>query len=332
MIDTKPPRVAAVWLPLPDVDAFDDPSLLRWLTRGDVIRIPMPTDPVDALASLFDIDVPRDGRASLRFFGQTGDTPSVWMAGADPVYLEPRLDHLFLHAIAPGQLPVPQFRSLFDHLQDTLAGCGDFAFARVGAYGYLRADSPIATSGLSAQAVDQLVPNDWMPGGSSAAGYRQRLSEIEMALHEHPTNLERMAAGQQPVNSLWLWGGGTLPDISPRKDLPPLFSNDPLLIGFWRRAGASMVALPVSVAECVSITESGFATMLPPVPEVLPHIEPSLGALRRALHDGSLDEVRLQFSSGLRVTLKPRYRFRYWRSDNGVPEFMPREAWKEEGR
>lgn len=318
----KPPRVAAVWLPLPDVKSFRDPSLARWLTRGNVQRIAVPNEPLDALAALFDIEVPAEGRASLRFYGQTGDTPAVWMAGADPVYLEPRLDHLFLHAIPPGELPVTAFRSLFDHLQTTLAESGEFAFARVGAYGYLRADQPIATAALSSQAMDQLIPNDWMPVGVGATSYRQRLSEVEMALHDHPANLERLAAGLFPVNSLWLWGGGTLPDIEMRKDLPPLFSNDPLLIGFWRRAGASMVALPVSVAECISITEGGFATLLPLVPDVLPLVEPSLDALRVALNGGSLDEVRLQFSNGLRLTLRRRHRFRYWRSGSDVPELL----------
>ena len=326
MIATKPPRIAAVWLPLPDTASFRDPSLIRWLSRGDVERNAVPTEPLDALAALFDIEVPAEGRASLRFYGQTGDTPAVWMAGADPVYLEPRLDHLFLHAIPPGELPVPAFRGLFDHLQKTLAQSGEFAFARVGAYGYLRADREFAAASLSAQAIDQLIPNDWMPAGAGANSYRQLLSEIEMALHEHSANLERVAAGRFPVNSLWLWGGGTLPDVARRKDLPPLFSNDPLLIGFWRRAGASMVALPVSVAECVSITEGGFATMLPVTEEVVPLIEPSLDALRVALHGGRLDEVRLQFSNGLRLTLRRRHRFRYWHSGSDVPELMPQTS------
>lgn len=313
------PRVAAVWMPLPDVETLADPSLLRWLYRGDLERVDTPIDPLDALAGLVHATVPREGRASLRFYGQTGDTPGVWMAGADPVYLEPRLDHLFLHALPPGELTAAEFRGLFNHLQETLATGGDFAFARVGAFGYLRSDTPVVTAALSPAAVNQRVPNDWMPAGAAAAEYRQRLSEVEMALHDHPTNVARVAGGRFPVNSLWLWGGGTLPDVE-RQALPPLFTNDPLLIGFWRRAGASMVALPVSVAECVSITEGGFATLLPLVQEVEPLLEPSLDALRAALHAGELDEVRLHFAPGLEVTLRRAHRFRYWRTESPVPE------------
>ena len=31
-------------------------------------------------------------------------------------------------------------------------------------------------------------------------------------LHNHPLNAQRIAAGLAPVNSLWFWGAGALPD------------------------------------------------------------------------------------------------------------------------
>lgn len=312
-------RIAAVWLPLPDVGQLADPSLARWLYRGDLEALDGPLEPLDALAGLVGATAPAEGRASLRFYGQTGDSPAVWMAGADPVYLEPRLDHLFVHAHLPGALSAAEFRELFDHLQDTLAGDAPFAFARVGAYGYIRSDTPMATSGLSPQAVDQRVPNDYMPTGAAAAHFRQRLSEIEMALHEHPVNERRVGAGAFPVNSLWLWGGGTMPVVA-KHDLPPLFCNDPLLLGFWRKAGGPLAPLPVAVAEIIHITEGGFASFIPFAADSAALIEPALEALRAALHGGRLDEVRLHFANDLRVTLRPRHRFRYWRRSSPVPE------------
>ena len=319
MSDDTRMRVAAAWLPLPDVNTLEDASLARWLFRGEIARREPPIEPLDALLALLDATAPAEGRASLRFFGQTGDSPSVWMAGADPVYLEPRLDHLFLHAFAPGDVPASEFRPLFDHLQATLATEGEFAFARLGAYAYLRSDTAIETSALSPQAVDQRVPNDYMPGGVGASTFRQRLSEIEMALHDHPVNLERAARGRFPVNSTWLWGGGRLPHIEPQP-LPPLFCDDPLLIGFWRKARASLAPYPVSIPEILAITEGGFATILPLEPETGPRLEPALAALRGALHGGRLDEVRLHFANGLKLTLRRRHRYRYWRTTSPVSE------------
>ena len=314
-------RIAAVWLPLPDVGSLEDASLARWLFRGDLVyATERPVDHLDALTALVGATAPADGRASLRFFGQTGDLPSVWMAGADPIYLEPRLDHLLVHAFAPGEIPVPQFRELFSHLQNTLATEGSFAFARVASFGYLRSDAPLATARLSPQVLDQREPNDFLPGGSRADDFRRLLSEIEMALHEHDVNQERQARGAFPVNSLWLWGGGRLPDIEPRP-LPPLFCNDPLLIGYWRRCGASLTPLPVSIPEIIKITNTSFASVLARYPETAPLIEPALDAMRDALRTGRLDEVRLHFANDLTVSLQPQHRFRYWRRSSPVPEF-----------
>ena len=41
--------------------------------------------------------------------------------------------------------------------------------------------------------------------------FRAELNELQMLLHEHPVNQAREARGELPVNSLWLWGGGSLP-------------------------------------------------------------------------------------------------------------------------
>jgi hypothetical protein len=314
-------RVAAVWLPLPAAGSLADATLYKWLYRADLDRRAAPAEPVDALAALVDGVVPSEGRASLRFYGQTGDSPSVWMAAADPVYLEPRLDHLVLHAHHAGRLPAPELRAIINHLQETLAGAGDYAFARVGQYVYLRSEQPLATAVLSAQAVHQTVPTDWMPGGDDAADYRRHLSEIEMALHDHPDNVARSAEGRRPVNSLWLWGGGTLPDV-PKQSLPTLYSNEPLLVGFWRRAGASFAPYPVPIEEILAISETGFATMIPYRDDNADDIETALSALRTALHSGRLDEVRLSFANGLVATVRPRHRYRYWRTSSPVPELV----------
>ena len=40
---------------------------------------------------------------------------------------------------------------------------------------------------------------------------RRLLNEIQTVLHAHPVNQRRDAAGRATLNSLWLWGGGRLP-------------------------------------------------------------------------------------------------------------------------
>jgi len=49
-------------------------------------------------------------------------------------------------------------------------------------------------------------------GGAEARRWRALGNEAQILLHNHPWNATRMAAGKPPVNALWFWGGGTLPD------------------------------------------------------------------------------------------------------------------------
>jgi hypothetical protein len=66
-----------------------------------------------------------------------------------------------------------------------------------------------------------------------ARRWRVLSSEAQVMLHNHPRNAERIAAGKPPVNSLWFWGGGLLPD-GIASDSPTLYSDDVLLHGVAR--------------------------------------------------------------------------------------------------
>ena len=305
--------VAAVWMPVPESFVGGDHALLGWLSRGDIERRALPLEPLDALLFLIGRRADVAGRAALRFYGQTGDRPQVWLAAADPVYLEPRLDHLFLHSLPSREFEAGALRKLFDHLHDKLAADGVADFARVGRMGYLRADEPLETAVLSAAAVDQRVPNDWMPTGLGAAGFRRLLSEIEMALHDHPVNTARIEAGRFPVNSLWLWGGGMLPAAEPEQ-LPPLFCNDPLLLGLWRMNESRAAAWPGSIEGCLETSADGFAALIPFALEHADELEPALVALHDALRRRELAEVRLFLADGTVVRLRRGHRWRWWRS------------------
>ena len=93
---------------------------------------------------------PEEGLAALRMWGQTGDRPRAWIAAADPVYMEPQLDRLFLHVLGPGDVSKPELRLLFDALQAALGGDGSFGFARLGSCGYIRSEQPMVTSAVPA--------------------------------------------------------------------------------------------------------------------------------------------------------------------------------------
>jgi hypothetical protein len=52
----------------------------------------------------------------------------------------------------------------------------------------------------------------FLPEGNEARRWRSLANEAQVILHNHPRNQARLSAGLPPVNSLWFWGGGRLPD------------------------------------------------------------------------------------------------------------------------
>jgi hypothetical protein len=302
---------AVVLLP-PVRGRLTDRSLLRWLSRGRLEEVRVPADPLAAVLRAIGRDYPREGVAALRMWGQTGERPGGWVAAAEPVYMEPRLDRLFLHALGPGDVSGPELQRLFDALQETLGGDGTHGFARIGGCGYIRSERPMVTAALPAAALDGDNPEGALPPAKVAADTLNLISEIEMTLHAHPLNAERLADGRPPVNSLWLWGGGQAP--APRTlAVPPLYGAEPLLRGYWASVGGSAGPWPGTIGACLDAAPGGFVAVVPPVNDASATLESELAALRDALRRGTLARALLLTADGVRATLRRSDRLRVWR-------------------
>jgi len=72
--------------------------------------------------------------------------------------------------------------------------------------------------------------------GPEGAAWHRLSNEVQMVLAGHPVNQRRREAGQLEVNTLWFWGGGTLPTGSaPAWGMA--WGRAPLLAGLARFAG-----------------------------------------------------------------------------------------------
>lgn len=54
-----------------------------------------------------------------------------------------------------------------------------------------------------------------LPKGELGATYLEMMKRSAALLAKHPVNLKRIAEGKRPANSIWLWGEGTKPALSP---------------------------------------------------------------------------------------------------------------------
>jgi len=290
---------------------LESAKLRLWLARADLTTSAAPYELLQSVLEPLNLPIPESGLGALRMWGQTGDRPTVWVASADPVYLEPRLDHICLHSLADGRASASDMRSLFDHLQETLADDTNYGFARVGSCGYLRATDPVATADVPSYMVHGQMPNDFMPSGDDADSYRNLISEVEMALHDHDCNLRRQRDGLQPVNCLWLWGGGFAPEQS-NEPHPPLFANDPLFKGHWLSKTGAVANWPDSITQCLEASTAGFVAVIPQYDEPK-FLEKCLQELREALHSGRLSQLTLIFRDGVQAVVERKHSWRLWR-------------------
>ena len=308
---------AVVVLPPLRGGRLSDRSLRAWLAKSDLSADAEPRELLQRLTVEIGLPYPDEGLAALRMWGQTGDRPNVWIAAADPVYLEPRLDRLCLHAFHGDDIPSSDLRPLFDHLQHTLAGDSRFGFARLGSNGYLRAEKPISTSSVPSYIVDQREPGEFLPTGEHTAMHRNILGEIEMALHDHEVNRRRAEEGKLPVNSLWLWGGGLAPERTTRPQ-PPLFADDPLLAGYWESATAVSDEWPGSFAHCAEASVRGFVAVTPEDDQRSETLCQYLEELRNLMRAGQVSRLVLLFRDGLRAEVRRSQAFKFWRRDSDL--------------
>ncbi len=259
-----------------------------------------------------ELPVPATGLGALRMWGQTGERPGVWLAAADPVYLEPRLEHLCLHALGSEAVTISDMRSIFDELQVSLGGDERFSFARIGKCGYLRTAEAIETASFPASAIDHRQPDDFLPAGKKAVAYRNLIGEIEMLLHGSPVNVRRGSAGLVPINSLWLWGGGFAPEQT-EQACPPLFTDDPLIRGCWLSFAGRISDWPGSIEDCLEAADDSFVAV-PPFPEKDDDaLNATLHKLFDALRTRRIDELHLWFRDGIEARVNRFDRWRFWR-------------------
>ncbi len=308
---------SAVVVVLPPVGGgrLRNKSLRAWLSRSNLVRASETEELLSRVVQVLRLPYPDQGLAALRMWGQTGDRPTMWIAAADPVYLEPRLDHLCLHALRRTGVEMSDMQVLIEHLQVTLADDNRFGFVRLGSYGYLSAKTSITTATVPAYVVDQQVPTEFLPRGDDTETHRNLVGEIEMALHDHEINLQRVDKGQLAVNSLWIWGGGVAPEQQTRPQ-PPLFSNDALLAGYWYAATGLVAQWPGSIAACIDASEAGFVAETPEFVDNPDLLESCLLELRKALRSGRYSRISILFRDGLRADMRRSDALRFWRRDS----------------
>ena len=308
----EPPRDVGDFPPTPTLDrlvarasATPDPETVfeRALLRGFCEADPAPW-------------------AALSFWGDTGAPPAGPVLRADPLHLQAGTQHHVHFDQARLHLDAEESAALLASLNDLLQTDGMALEAPSPGRWYLHlpAAADIATQPLSHGLARGTAL--WAPQGAGATRFKELMTELQMLLHDHPVNTARERLGQLPVNSLWLWGEGSLP-LERRAPFDLIVGGDAMARGLalasgaawradWSALGASAPILPLRILWVVDdLLRPALWSDREAWLDGLVHLE---NALATAL-ETQLARARLELRplAGHAYRYLPGHRWRLWR-------------------
>lgn len=167
---------------------------------------------------------------------------------ADPVHLRLEGNRLMLSDSGAFSVSLQEAERLAASLNAHFAGDGLIFYPLRPERWYLRVERvpALETTPLdhaAGRSIDSLLPH-----GADSPAWRAHLNDIQMLLHDHPVNETREGAGELPINSVWLWGGGRLPDAVPAP-FNAVWSMDVFAAGLAQAARIAARPLPADTAE-----------------------------------------------------------------------------------
>lgn len=244
-----------------------------------------------------------------------GDAGKAMWVRADPAYIRPDINgaRLLAHGEALA-LTEREVAGFLQPLKPLFGDCGFLIDAPTPSRWYLQLPAGARVpemagpdEALGAELFDQIPAS--APGhGDEGRRWRALLSEAQVLLHNHPRNAERIAAGLAPVNSLWFWGSGVLPDHV-RTSFTEVLSDDDAMSAFAGLAGVAATPPGVRWVGCRgdTLVDQRHVRDLVPLQAawLLPMLEDLAG--------GRLDRVTLDFADDVRYVIRARQRWRFWR-------------------
>jgi hypothetical protein len=175
------------------------------------------------------------------------NTGSGYWLCATPVHLETRRNALVLADPAMLEITADESAAFALTLADHLREENITLHAPQPDRWFLRSNAPpaVTTSSLAAATGRDVRP--FLPQGPDSPRWHRILTEIQMLLHSHPINDAREALGQLPVNSVWLWGGGTLP-ATPSSPFATAWSDDATVRALAHHSACPLQPQPARIA------------------------------------------------------------------------------------
>ncbi len=311
------------------------PTLTRFLTRATPIP-PLCGEPAlsGLLFGCFDIE--REGpdwpaaavTASLDGADPRGAT---WWLRADPVHLRVDMGELALVDTTHLGISAAEADALCAEINTELGASAPRLQALAPQRWYLSLDAPRDLATRPPWEVSGGAIGEHMPRGGDAGTWRAWVNDVQMILHGSAVNDARERRGAPAVNSVWPWGGGTLPQV-PAGRWRSVSGDNALVQGLGALAGGLTGSLSAPAGGDGRAWLAGmdlpgehllvFDAAYVPVRVadagawrdfVVGFEEDWMSPLLEALAAGLIQSVRLSTGEGMDLRLRRRNLRRWWR-------------------
>lgn len=201
--------------PLPEIDRLDSESILSLvscLARADQQLSPQKSF-YDVLVKLFGLDKSKPlPAAALSLLACEQYTEQGYWFHVDPVYLQADMDHAFLRDTHGLDLTQQESKTLIEELNTHFMDDGmHFLMADKDSW-FLNIPDHEKVSTTPLNEVISRNVYSFMPQGEDALFWKRFMNEVQMLMHQSQVNVQREENNKLPVNGVWLWGEGSLPN------------------------------------------------------------------------------------------------------------------------
>ncbi|OOZ41998.1 hypothetical protein BOW53_01275 [Solemya pervernicosa gill symbiont] len=264
------------------------------------------------------------------------DNEVGYLLRADPVHLRPEITGLHLYEMQLLNIEREEAEALIESINELITPTGMSLEMGTEGRWYLKlAEDPK----LNCMALEEAIGCDvsqHLPKGEGGAQWNQWLNEIQMLLHTHPVNQQRQLTGRAEINSLWLWGGGQLPELSSHFD--EVWSNSVVAEGLARLSATAHHDLPQRGDNWLDGVDTSSSKIL----LVIEGLESALAygdfeswysqlqildrnwfaALQSLLESGAVESIQLLPCSGSEYRITRSDRWKLWRRKKPIVDLI----------
>lgn len=179
-----------------------------------------------------------------------------WMR-ADPVHLRIEQNHILLADSQAFKISAEESQQLVQTINQSLNDPNIHLLALQPSRWYLRCREIPKFETYTLSDVTCRNINDYLPKSAGGAMWNKVFNEIQMILHENPINQKRETLEELPINSVWFWGGGVMPQEKIESPFNHVWSNDGLAKALALHGNAVWEKIPAKGDEFLQKAKDG---------------------------------------------------------------------------